>query len=59
LELERRQKQALAADDAALLEMESKIFELKEKIDAFDPELVRLQDIWSNEMLRALLESAH
>jgi hypothetical protein len=41
-----------AADDNRLLELEEQIFELKEKIEAFDPEIIRLQNIWSEEMLR-------
>jgi hypothetical protein len=46
---ERRRKQA--ADDAALLEMENKIFELREKIEAFDPEIVWVQEVWAAEMI--------
>jgi hypothetical protein len=48
---ERRNRKE-AADDRHLLEIVNQIFELKEKIDAFDPEIVRLQNIWSEEMLR-------
>ena len=39
-------------DDCRLLEMVNRIFELRDVIDEFHPELVRLQDIWSEEMLR-------
>ena len=49
--VEQRQKQA-QSDDATLLEMEKEIFQLREKIHAFDPETARLQNIWSDEMIR-------
>jgi len=38
--------------DGRLLEIENEIFELKEKIEAFNPEIARLQNIWSDEMCR-------
>jgi hypothetical protein len=47
-----------ADDDSRLLEIENEIFELKEKIEAFKPEMVRLQNIWSEEMLRLYRASA-
>jgi hypothetical protein len=40
------------ADDGILLEIENEIYELQEKIDAFDPEIGRLQNIWTEEMIR-------
>ena len=41
-----------ATADGRLLEIENEIFELKEKIEAFNPEMARLQNIWSDEMCR-------
>jgi hypothetical protein len=38
--------------DARLLEIKKEIFELKEEIGKFKPELLRLQEIWSDEMCR-------
>lgn len=41
-----------ADDDSHLLAIENEIFELEEKIEAFKPEMDRLQNIWSEEMSR-------
>ena len=41
-----------ADDDSRLLEIENEIFELKEEIEKFHPELARLQEIWTDEMVR-------
>jgi hypothetical protein len=38
--------------DERLLGIGNEIFELKEKIEAFNPEMARLQNIWSDEMCR-------
>jgi hypothetical protein len=40
------------ANDGRLLEMVNRIFELRDVIDESDPEIVRLQNIWTEEMLR-------
>ena len=49
--VEQRQKQA-QSDDATLLEMEKEIFQLREKVHPCPPETARLQNIWSDEMIR-------
>jgi hypothetical protein len=46
----------VARDDAELLELEEKIFDLIHAMDDFDPEISRLHEIWTGEMLR--LEAA-
>jgi hypothetical protein len=44
--------QACMADDSALLKLEEQIFEQYEAAGAFDPEMIRLQDIWTAELKR-------
>jgi hypothetical protein len=39
-------------DDCRLLEMVDRIFKLRDVIDEFDPEIMRLQEIWSAEVIR-------
>ena len=39
-------------DDCRLLEMVDRIFKLRDVIDEFDPEIRRLQEIWTAEMIR-------
>jgi hypothetical protein len=41
-----------AGDDAKLLELEEKIFDLIHAIDEFNPEISRLQEIWTDEYQR-------
>jgi hypothetical protein len=55
--LERSQCKEAAAD-SRLLEIENEIFELREEIGKFDPEILRLQEIWSAEMIRLCNESS-
>jgi hypothetical protein len=45
-------RQACMADDSALLKLEEQIFEQYESAAAFDPEMIRLQDIWTAELKR-------
>jgi hypothetical protein len=39
-------------DDCRLLEMVDRIFKLRDVIDEFDPEIMRLQEVWSAEVIR-------
>lgn len=39
-------------DDCRLFEIENEIFELKDKIEDFDPEILRLQGIWRDEFVK-------
>ena len=41
-----------AHDDGRLLEKVDRIFKLRDVIDEFDPEIMRLQEIWTAEMIR-------
>ena len=41
-----------AHDDGRLLEKVDRIFKLRDVIDEFDPEIRRLQEIWTAEMIR-------
>jgi hypothetical protein len=47
-----RSRRKNADDDGRLLEAVDRIFKLRDVIDEFDPEIRRLQEIWSEEMLR-------
>jgi hypothetical protein len=38
--------------DARLIELEEKIFELIHAMDEFEPEMSRLQQVWSSESIR-------
>jgi hypothetical protein len=44
--------QCFAADDSELLQLEKEIFEAREKAQAFDPEILRLSEIWEAELSR-------
>jgi uncharacterized protein (DUF342 family) len=46
LEILERSHRKDANEDSRLLELENEIFELKEEIEKFHPELSRLQEIW-------------
>jgi hypothetical protein len=52
-----QQKAAAGDDDAQLLELEEKIFDLIHAIDDFDPEISRLLEIWINESERLYNEA--
>jgi hypothetical protein len=52
LEILERSHRKDANEDSRLLELENEIFELKEEIEKFHPELSRLQEIWTDEMVR-------
>jgi hypothetical protein len=52
-----QQKVAAGDDDAQLIELEEKIFDLIHAIDDFDPEISRLQEIWINESERLYNET--
>jgi hypothetical protein len=47
-----RQPQADANADARLIELEEKIFELIHAMDEFEPEMSRLQQVWTSESIR-------
>jgi hypothetical protein len=44
--------QCFLADDSELLELEKEIFASREKAQAFDPEIMRLSEIWEGELSR-------
>jgi hypothetical protein len=44
--------QADANADARLIELEEKIFELIHAMDEFEPEMSRLQQVWTSESIR-------
>ena len=49
--------QCFAADDAELLQLEKTITEARGKAQAYDPEILRLAEIWEGELLRLEGES--